>query len=49
MTDQEIRDTLRQMLKDWSNATPGGELAALLKAREIAEGAVEEVDKEVAV
>ena len=41
MTSQEIRDTLQQMLKDWSNAIPKGELAALLKAREIAKSQID--------
>ena len=33
MTNQEIRDTLRQMLKDWNNATPEERAAALAAAR----------------
>jgi hypothetical protein len=33
-TDQMMRDTLRQMLTDWTNATPEQREAALLAAAE---------------
>lgn len=39
MTDEEIRETIRQMLKDWTAATPEQRQSALDAAAEAAEAA----------
>jgi hypothetical protein len=39
MTDQEIRDTIRQMLTDWNAATPAQRASALTAATAAAEAA----------
>jgi hypothetical protein len=41
MTDAEIRETLRQMLKDWEAATPEQRQGALEAASKAAEAAVD--------
>ena len=42
MTNQEIRDTLRQALKDWDNATDEQRAAALAWAAALASGRTSE-------
>jgi hypothetical protein len=38
MTDIEIRETIRQMIKDWNAATPEQRAAALATSNRLAEG-----------
>lgn len=45
MTDQEIRDTIRQMLADWNAATPAQRAEALRRSGEAARRAEENLLK----